>query len=49
MLVDADFRGTPRKMLMQASRNGYFFVLDRTSGQNLLTTPFGPVNWSTRS
>ena len=27
----------PRKMLMQASRNGYFFVLDRTNGKNLLT------------
>jgi alcohol dehydrogenase (cytochrome c) len=46
VLVDADFNGRPRKMLMQASRNGYFFVLDRTDGKNLLTTPFGPVNWS---
>ena len=46
VLVDANFRGTPRKMLMQASRNGYFFVLDRTNGESLLTTPFGPVNWS---
>jgi alcohol dehydrogenase (cytochrome c) len=34
-------------MLMQASRNGYFFVLDRTTGENLLTVPFGPVNWAT--
>jgi alcohol dehydrogenase (cytochrome c) len=33
-------------MLMQASRNGYFFVLDRTNGKSLLTKPFGPVNWS---
>ena len=47
VLVDADFGGKPRKMLMQASRNGYFFVLDRTNGQSLLTTAFGPVNWST--
>jgi len=46
VLVDADFAGKPRKMLMQASRNGYFFVLDRTNGQSLLTTNFGPVNWS---
>ena len=46
VLVDADFRGEPRKMLMQTSRNGYFFVLDRTNGKNLLTAPFGPVNWS---
>jgi alcohol dehydrogenase (cytochrome c) len=47
VLVDADFQGKPRKMLMQTSRNGYFFVLDRTNGKSLLTKPFGPVNWST--
>jgi alcohol dehydrogenase (cytochrome c) len=46
VLVDAEFGGRPRKMLMQASRNGYFFVLDRTDGKSLLTTPFGTVNWS---
>jgi len=46
VLVDADFNGAPRKMVMQASRNGYFFVLDRTSGKNLLTTPFAAVNWA---
>ncbi len=46
VLVDADFKGQPRKMLMQASRNGYFFVLDRTNGKSLLTVPFGPVNWT---
>ena len=47
MLVDADFQGKPRKMLMQSSRNGYFFVLDRTNGKSLLTTTFGPTNWAT--
>jgi alcohol dehydrogenase (cytochrome c) len=46
VLVDGDFHGEPKKMLMQTSRNGYFFVLDRTNGKNLLTAPFGPVNWS---
>jgi alcohol dehydrogenase (cytochrome c) len=46
VMVDADFHGEPRKLLMQASRNGYFFVLDRTNGKSLLTTPFGPVNWT---
>ena len=34
------------KMLMQASRNGYFFVLDRTNGKNLLTAPYATVNWA---
>jgi alcohol dehydrogenase (cytochrome c) len=46
VLVDGDFHGQPKKMLMQTSRNGYFFVLDRTNGKNLLTVPFGPVNWT---
>jgi len=46
VLVDAEFDGRPRKMVMQASRNGYFFVLDRTNGKNLLTAPFAAVNWA---
>ena len=46
VLVDAPFGGTPRKLLLQASRNGYFYVLDRTTGKNLLTTPFAAVNWA---
>ncbi len=46
VLVDAAFNGRPRKLLMQASRNGYFFVLDRTNGKNLLTAPFATVNWA---
>ena len=46
VLVDGDFHGEPKRMLMQTSRNGYFFVLDRTNGKNLLTALFGPVNWS---
>lgn len=46
VLVDGLFHGKPRKMLMQSSRNGYFFVLDRTNGKSLLTVPFGPTNWA---
>ena len=46
VLVDGNLHGQPRKMLMQTSRNGYFFVLDRTNGKNLLALPYGPVNWS---
>jgi alcohol dehydrogenase (cytochrome c) len=46
VLVDATFKGEPRKLLLQASRNGYYFVLDRTTGKNLLTTPFAAVNWA---
>jgi alcohol dehydrogenase (cytochrome c) len=47
VLVDGDFHGKPRKMLMQTSRNGYFFVIDRTNGKSLLTLPYGPTNWAT--
>jgi alcohol dehydrogenase (cytochrome c) len=46
VLADSDFDGRPRKLLMQASRNGYFFVLDRTNGKSLLTVPFAAVNWA---
>ena len=46
VLFDAPFEGKPRKLLAQASRNGFFFVLDRTDGKNLLTKPFIDVNWS---
>lgn len=48
VLVDARFDGTDRKLLLQASRNGYYVVLDRTTGENLLTRPFAAVNWSAR-
>ena len=47
VLVDGEFNGRQRKMLVQASRNGYFFVLDRTNGQHLLTAPLTDfLNWS---
>jgi len=46
VLIDGVFRGRQRKMLAQASRNGYFFLLDRVTGEHLLTTSFGPQNWS---
>lgn len=47
ILFDADFGGAPRKLIAQASRNGYFFVLDRATGKNLLTAPFIETNWAT--
>lgn len=46
VLVDGTFHGQQRKMVMQASRNGYFYVLDRVTGKNLLTVPYGPTNWA---
>jgi PQQ-dependent dehydrogenase (methanol/ethanol family) len=48
VLVDANYRGRPRKLLLQANRNGYFYVLDRTTGEFLLGTPFVKrLTWST--
>jgi alcohol dehydrogenase (cytochrome c) len=46
VLIDAPFGGAPRKLLLQASRNGYYYVLDRVTGKNLLTTPFATANWA---
>jgi alcohol dehydrogenase (cytochrome c) len=40
VLVDRTFRGAPRKLLLQANRNGFFYVLDRTNGDLLLARPF---------
>ena len=46
VLIDGTIDGKPRKLLAQASRNGYFFLLDRTNGKNILSKPYGPINWS---
>jgi alcohol dehydrogenase (cytochrome c) len=40
VLADATWQGLPRKLMMQANRNGFFYVLDRTSGKLLLGKPF---------
>ncbi len=47
ILIDGEFKGEQRKLLAQASRNGYYFLLDRTDGKNLTTAPFiETLNWS---
>jgi acido-empty-quinoprotein group A len=46
VLFDAEFNGQPRKLLAQASRNGFFFLLDRTNGQHLVTAPFIDQTWA---
>ena len=46
VLFDATIDGKPRKLLAQAARNGYFFVLDRTNGKNIVSAPFTGANWS---
>jgi acido-empty-quinoprotein group A len=46
VLFDAKFKGQRRKLLGQASRNGFFFVLDRTNGEHLVTAPFIDQTWA---
>src|SRR4029077_7640812 len=46
VLFDADFKGKKRKLLAQGSRNGFFFLLDRTNGQHLVTAPFIDQTWA---
>jgi alcohol dehydrogenase (cytochrome c) len=47
VLADAEFGGRMRKLVMQGTRNGYFFVLDRTTGEHLVTGKFSPTaNWA---
>ncbi|HTS57595.1 MAG TPA: PQQ-dependent dehydrogenase, methanol/ethanol family [Terriglobales bacterium] len=48
VLVDAEENGTTRHLLVQANRNGFFYVLDRTNGRFLRATPFlEKLNWAT--
>jgi alcohol dehydrogenase (cytochrome c) len=46
LLVDETFAGRPRKLLVQANRNGFFFVLDRTNGEFLLGKPYTKSTWA---
>ena len=48
VLVDKEENGTVRHLLVQADRNGFFYVLDRTTGKFLRATPFvDKINWAT--
>jgi len=40
ILIDASYKGERRKWLVQANRNGYLYVLDRTNGKFLSAVPF---------
>jgi acido-empty-quinoprotein group A len=46
VLFDEEFKGQRRKLLAQASRNGFFFLLDRTNGEHLVTAPFIDQTWA---
>ena len=46
MLLDLKIEGRTRKVLTQASKNGFFYVLDRVTGQFISGAPFVKVNWA---
>ncbi len=47
VLIDREWEGRPRKLLIQANRNGFFYVFDRTDGKLLLAKPFVKnMNWA---
>jgi alcohol dehydrogenase (cytochrome c) len=47
LLVDAEYRGKMRKLLLQGNRNGFFYVLDREKGEFLSASPFvKKLTWS---
>ena len=46
VLADLTINGTPRKTMLFANRNGFFYVLDRTNGQMILAKPFVTQNWA---
>ena len=47
VLVDMQWKGQSRKVILWANRNGFFYVLDRTSGEFLLGKAFVKQNWNT--
>ena len=48
VVADTTFRGSPRSVLLQANRNGFFYVLDRPTGKLLLAEPFvNNITWAT--
>ncbi len=46
ILADLGIGGRQRKVLMQAPKNGFFYVLDRATGELLSAKPYAPVNWA---
>ncbi|MBT4521046.1 MAG: PQQ-dependent dehydrogenase, methanol/ethanol family [Halieaceae bacterium] len=46
ILAEIEHRGVPRKVLMQAPKNGFFYVLDRETGELLSAEPYTEMNWA---
>ncbi len=48
MLLDLNINGRMRKVIMQAPKNGFFYVLDRVTGEFISAEPFVKVSWALR-
>src|SRR5437867_6838544 len=46
LLADMTINGRPRKVIMQANKNGFYYVLDRLTGAVISAQPFAQVNWA---
>ena len=46
VLADVEIEGKPRKVLMQAPKNGFFYVLDRATGKLISAEKYTRVNWA---
>jgi quinohemoprotein ethanol dehydrogenase len=46
LLADITIRGQPRKVLMQANKNGFYYVIDRVTGQFISGQPYAKVTWA---
>jgi alcohol dehydrogenase (cytochrome c) len=46
VLLDLELGGRLRQVVVQANRNGFYYILDRVTGEFLLGTPFAPMNWA---
>ena len=46
VLADMTINGRPRKVIMQANKNGFYYVLDRVNGSFISAQPFAQVNWA---
>ena len=47
ILADVSIAGAPRKVLFQAPKDGFFYVLDRATGRLISAKPYTPVTWTT--
>jgi len=45
-LADMTIAGRLRRVIMQANKNGYFYVIDRLTGEFISASPYAPLNWS---